>query len=151
MRTFARIWGAVAPSPGTGSGIVSSGGVPILPSGTPAGQQPPIGTPVPVWVVIETDASGNNDMIYLVTLAQCLLLGLAEDPVYSWAGIPALQSVQTGIPPTYYMNRTQKYFSQFFASLVVQQVRNSDGDPVYNITAMTHQGVVLNASVPLPT
>lgn len=134
-----------------GLGIVSSSGTPIIPSGYPAGSQPPIGTPALVWVTVETDANGNNDLVYLVTLAQCLLLGLGEDPLNAWAGLPALQSVQTGVPPTTYVNRMQRYFSQFFASLTVQQTVNSDGDPVYNLTAMTHQGVVLNASVPLPT
>lgn len=143
------MWGAVASA--AGYGLVSSGDVPIIPSGTPIGQQPAISTPTPVWVTVETDGNGNNDMVYLVTLAQCLLLGLGEDPLNAWAGLPALQSVQTGVPPTTYVNRMQRYFSQFFASLTVQQTVNSDGDPVYNLTAMTHQGVVLNASVPLPT
>lgn len=103
-----------------------------------------------MWVEIDTDANGNNDLIYFVTLAQCLLLGLGEDPLNAWAGLPALQSVQTGVPPTMYVNRMQRYFSQFFASLTVQQSADSKGNPVYNLTAMTHQGVVLNASVPIP-
>lgn len=148
MRSYGRIWGAVSSS--SDLGIISSGGVPILPSGTPAGQQPATGTPTPVWVEISTSATGANDLIYVTTLCQCLLLGLGEDPSFANYGIPAIQAIQQGVPPDYYVARMQQAFAPYFASLQVQRTSDSNGNPIYNVSVMTHQGVTLNASVPIP-
>jgi hypothetical protein len=148
MRTYGRIFGAVASS--DGAGIISSGGTPILPSGTPSGQQPPTGALTSVWVEISTDANGNNDFVWLTTLCQCLLLNLGEDPVFSNYGIPVIQSVQQGVPPDLYVARMQQAFAPYFASLKIQRDTDQNGNPVYKVGVMTNQGVTINASVPIP-
>ena len=42
-----------------------------------------------VWVVVETDANGFNDLVYFSNLLQVLQLGLGESPFFSNFGIPA--------------------------------------------------------------
>jgi len=79
-----------------------------------------------------------------------LSLSLNEDPSFSQFGIPAIQSVQTGVPPDFYVSRMQSAFSPYFASLTVVRADDANGDPVYNIACMFHNGVELNASVPIP-
>lgn len=148
MRTYGRWYGAVASN--AGMGIVSSGGAPILPSGTPAGQQPATGTPTAIWTTIETDSAGNNDLVYFVTLAQCLMLNLNEDPRYANYGLPIVQFAQTGAPPDYYMARMQAAFAPYFVSLTLTRSTDADGNPVYNISALFHNGVQIDASVPIP-
>lgn len=147
MRTYARLWGAIASD--SDIGIVSSAGNPILPSGTPSGQQPAIGTPTAVWVEVSTSSTGANDLVYLTTLCQCLQLGLAEDPLWANVGIPAIEAVQQGVAPDYYVSQLQSQFAAYFASLTIQRSTDNNGDPVYNVAVMTNQGVVLGASVPV--
>lgn len=149
MRTYARIWGVIAS--GAGIGIVSAAGVPVIPSGVPAGQQPAIGTPTPIWVTVQTDANGSNDMVYLVTLCQVLQLNLGEDPQFVTYGIPVIQAVQQGIAPDWYVSRTQQQFSSYFASLTIQRAIDQSGNPAYDVNVMTNRGVIINAGVPLPT
>lgn len=134
-----------------GVGIVSSSGIPIIPSGTPEGQQPPTDAETAVWVEVQTDANGNNDLVWLTTLCQCLRLNLNEDPFFANLGVPAIASAQTGVPPDFYVARIQAAFSQYFASLTITRVtpRNSK-NAEYQVNVMTHQGVILNASVPIP-
>lgn len=149
MRSYARWYGAVSSDAGVGI-ISSSAGTPILPSGIPPGEQPATGTPTAVWTEVSTDAQGNNDLVYFVTLAQCLQLSLNEDPSYSQFGIPATQSVQTGVPPDFYVARMQAAFAPYFVSLTVVRAKDANGDPAYNISCLFHSGVELNASVPIP-
>lgn len=139
--------GAISSLP-SGIGIISSAGNPILPSQNVSNPQVSNKTPTYVWVEISTDSNGSNDLVYLTTLCQCLLLGLGEDPQYANLGIPAVQSAQTGIAPDTYVSRIQQYFSPYFASLTILRATNANGDPVYNVSVMTHQGVVINAAVP---
>jgi hypothetical protein len=75
---------------------------------------------------------------------------LGEDPRYSNLGIPAVESAQTGIAPDTYVSRIQQYFSPYFASLAILRGINANGDPVYKVSVMTHQGVIINANVPIP-
>ena len=109
------------------------------------------------WVEIDPDPrTGALDLIYFATLAQVLRLNLGESPFYANYGLPAQQSVQSQIPPDFYVARTQAQFSQFFASLVIARapVPNPAPNPpvpVYNVQAVTHAGVVLSAAVPLAT
>ena len=100
------------------------------------------------WVLVETDANGFNDMVYVTTLIQCLLLNLGESPFYASYGIPAKPSIVQQIVPDYYVARTQQQFSVFFASLVV--AKQLSNPPTYRINITTHQGVKINASVPIP-
>lgn len=99
------------------------------------------------WVVVETDANGNNDAVMLTTLAQNLLGVLGESPFYAQRGIPAQQSVIQQVFPDYYVALTQNYFAPFFASLQVAKV--NDPAPVYRINVLTHQGAQIAAEIPI--
>lgn len=146
MRTWGRVWGAV--SDAGALPIVSSSGNAVIPSGYTGGAQPAKGTPTSAWVEVSTDANGNNDLVYLTTLCQCLLLNLNESPFYANYGIPYLQAVQQQVPPDVYVMRMQKAFAQYFASLVI--TRTASNPPTYQVNVRTHQGVALNANVPIP-
>lgn len=106
----------------------------------------------PYWVEVTTDPAGNNDAVFLTTLAQNLLLGLGESPFFGDHGIPAQQSVVTNVFPDFYVTLTQQRFSQYFASLIVTRrpVGFDSPDPIYDINVVTNQGVVLNPQVPVP-
>lgn len=101
------------------------------------------------WVVVQTDANGNNDLCYVTALCQCLLLGLSESPFFANSGIPAAQSIIQQVFPDYYVTLTQQAFAPFFASLVIS--RTSSTTPTYQVSITTHQGVKINTSVPVPT
>ncbi|CFQ96998.1 TPA: hypothetical protein ACJ2X1_003849 [Yersinia enterocolitica] len=90
------------------------------------------------WVLVETDDNGFNDSVYLTTLIQNLKLAPQESPFYANNGIPANGSVIQQILPTYYVNRIQQQFSQYFSSLQIAMV--SDDPPIYNISAITNAG-----------
>lgn len=99
------------------------------------------------WVEVSTDANGFNDQVYLTALAQVLKLNLGESPFYANYGIPAQQTVVTQVFPDYYAMMTQSQFAPLFASLVISRVPGSN-PPVYNITAVTHSGSILDATIP---
>jgi hypothetical protein len=103
----------------------------------------------PTWVVVQTDANGNNDLVYVTALCQCLLLNWQESPFYANNGIPAEQSVLQQVFPDYYVALTQKLFAPFFASLSVTKEPSST--PTYQIVAVTHAGVVITMSIKIPT
>ncbi|MEQ9902577.1 hypothetical protein [Pectobacterium aroidearum] len=90
------------------------------------------------WVLVETDANGFNDAVHLTTLVQNLKLAPEESPFYAQNGIPANSSVIQQVLPTYYVNRLQQQFSQYFSSLQILPV--SIDPPVYNISAITKSG-----------
>lgn len=100
-------------------------------------------------MVVATDANGNNDMVWVTTLIQTLKLNLGESPFYAAYGIPAQQSVMQQVFPDYYVALTQQAFAPYFASLVISKQDNTV-TPTYQVNVQTHQGVVLNTSVPIP-
>jgi hypothetical protein len=102
------------------------------------------------WVVVQTDAQGNNDLVYVTALAQYLLLNLGESPFYGFAGIPAEDSVVQQVAPDYYVSVAQQLFAPYFASLIITRQADSI-TPIYNVNILTHQGVQLSANVPIPT
>lgn len=102
------------------------------------------------WVMVTTDAQGNNDRVYVTALAQCLKLNLGESPFFAWAGIPAEESVVQQVFPDYYVALMQQVFAPYFASLLITRQPN-EVTPVYNVNVITHQGVRLSASVPIAT
>lgn len=129
---------------------MSSGGIPITPSGQSPGTQAQNTQPTYQWIEVDTDANGSNDMVYFVTLCQVLALEPNEDPSYSNFGIASTQAVQYGVPPDWWVARMQAAFAQYFASLTIVRATDASGNPVYDISVMFHNGVVLNASVPIP-
>ncbi len=97
------------------------------------------------WVQVNTDENGFNDAIYLTTLVQNLKLAPQESPFFANNGIPANGSVIQQILPTYYVNRLQQQFSQYFSSL--QIAMTSDDPPTYSISAITNSGSKIIATV----
>lgn len=91
------------------------------------------------WVVVETDAEGFNDYVFITDLAQVLKLNLGESPFYSDWGIPAHTSVVQQVFPDYYIYLTQQRFAPNFASLIVNKLPLSTPTYVFNVT--TNQGV----------
>ena len=103
---------------------------------------------VKTWVKVETAPDGNNDLVWVTTLAQTLKLNLNESPFFGNLGIPAHQSVMQQVYPDYYVAYTQQWFSPYFAALTVAKVPTNF--PEYTINVTTHLGTKLNASVPIP-
>lgn len=97
------------------------------------------------WEVVQTDASGANDYVYLTALIQCLKLNINESPFWANWGIPAQQSVVTQIFPDFYVMLMQQRYSQYFASLTIAKVPAAA--PVYDINIITNQGVKMQATV----
>ena len=100
------------------------------------------------WVMVTTDENGFNDMVYVTTLAQTLLLNLGESPFFGNYGIPARPSVITQIFPDYYVAYTQQKFATYFANLVI--TKEASANPVYDVSVTTHQGVKINAQIQVP-
>jgi len=151
MRTYGRVWSGVTNAPGSFV-IFNAAGQPILPSGNPPGAQYPAGRGKGRWVEVSTDAAGSNDLVWVTDFCQAALLNLNESPAYANVGLPARQSVLTGIAPDYNMALLQKRYAPYFQSLVVTRRPQGAGtDPVYLVTLVTHSGVKLSARIPIPT
>lgn len=105
------------------------------------------------WIVVETDANGQNGYVWLTTLAQCLQLVLGESPFYAQYGIPSIQSVLTQVYPDYYVQRTQQQFQKYFTSLSIIRSSNTTPDasgqvnPTYLITAVLLDGTIVQTTV----
>jgi len=98
-----------------------------------------------VWVEVDTDANGYNDMVWITTLIQTLRLNLGESPFFANFGIPAQQSVVTQVFPDFYVAQTQAQFAQYFASLVIQRIPGDS--PTYQVNVVCHSGAVLTTTV----
>jgi hypothetical protein len=101
----------------------------------------------PTWQIVETDAAGFNDDVYLTALAQCLQLNLGESPFYGNFGIPAQQTIVTQVFPDFYAMMTQTQYAPYFAALTISRVPASF-PPVYTVTATSHIGSILEAEIP---
>lgn len=99
------------------------------------------------WQVVETDADGFNDRVWLTTLCQVLLLNLNESPFYANYGLPDQQSIIQQVAPDYYVARTQQLFSRYFASLIVARDPTAS-EPTYKVSVLTSQGAKVIVSVP---
>ena len=99
------------------------------------------------WVEVTTDQNGNDDAVWLTTLAQVLRLNLNESPMFGNYGIPAQQSIVTQVLPDYYVTQTQQYFSSYFLALIV--TRESKTDPSYTVNATANPGAILMNPVPV--
>jgi hypothetical protein len=107
------------------------------------------------WVEVSTAPNGDNSLVYLTTLIQCLQLVLGESPFYAQYGLPAQQSVLTQIAPDYYVQRTQAAFAQYFASLIISRVplpqpTSQVPPPTYRVNAVTLNGAVM-PPITIPT
>jgi hypothetical protein len=117
----------------------------LNPDGTKQNPQP---AGYPYWQEVSTDpATGSDDLVWIVTLCQSLLLNLGESPFYAQYGIPAEQSVIQQVWPDYYVARTQQLFAQYFASLIVSRVPGAT-KPTCKINVTTTQGTKINMQVP---
>ena len=102
------------------------------------------------WVEVTTTPEGFEDFVWLTTLIQCLKLNLGESPFYAQYGIPAKPSVVQQVFPDFYVARTQQQFAGFFAALLISK-EPDPATPIYRVNVTTHQGIKLNAEVPIPT
>lgn len=105
------------------------------------------------WQEVETDANGFNDEVYFTAFAQVLQLQPGESPFFATYGIPANQSVNNQTFPDSNVYFLQSKYAPNFVSLVVTPTPQGDTygtvTPVYNIRAVTHQGAILTAVVPV--
>lgn len=97
------------------------------------------------WEVVQTSASGQNDLVWVTTLCQVLLLNLGESPFYANYGIPAKPSVVQQLFPDFYVSRTQQQFSQYFANLII--VKQPSTTPKYSVNVITNTGVKIVGQV----
>lgn len=95
---------------------------------------------------VNTDANGDNSAIYLTTLVQCLKLNLGESPFYGNYGIPARQSIVTGVFPDFYCAQTQSQFAPYFASLAITRIQGTY-PPAYQVNAVCHNGAQIGVQV----
>lgn len=102
------------------------------------------------WTLVETDAGGLNDAVWLTTLAQVLKLNLNEDPFFSNFGIPGEQSVMAQVQPDYYANVTQAQFAGYFAALTVSKSpqKPNQPKPTYAVNMTPNVGAILVNPVP---
>jgi hypothetical protein len=71
------------------------------------------------WVVVQTTTQGFDDDVYICALAQTLKLNTNESPFWGNYGLPAHQSIMQQVMPDYYILQAQRFYSSFFASLIV--------------------------------
>lgn len=100
------------------------------------------------WVMVETTPDGNNDLIWIITLAQVLKLNLNESPFYANYGIPDKPSVLTQVFPDFYAAVTQRQFSQYFASLILYRIAGPTPEYVMNVTTNSGEKLDVNVEVP---
>lgn len=98
------------------------------------------------WVLVETAANGDNSLVWLTTLCQCIKLNLGESPFFANYGIPAQPSIVQQVYPDFYVAQMQQQFAQYFASLII--AKRSNQPPTYQINVTTLQGVKLNVVIP---
>lgn len=136
-----RTWGRVPKTGGTGySSAIGSFIIGLSPIGSGGGIDYD-------WVEVTTDQNGNDDAVWLTTLAQVLQLNLNESPMFGNYGIPSQQSVVTQILPDYYVTQTQQYFASYFLALIV--TRLSKTEPSYSVNATANPGAILMSPVPI--
>lgn len=100
----------------------------------------------PTWNVVQTDASGNNEYVYVTWLIQVIKLVLGESPFYANYGIPAIQSVIQQIFPDFYMTQIQQQFQQYFTSLIISSVPNVT-TPTYNVNILLFSGTTIQTTI----
>ncbi len=109
------------------------------------------------WVVIQTDADGNNEYVYVTALVQVLKLNLGESPFYANYGIPAKGSIIQQIAPDFYVAFTQQQYSKYFASLIItKRPATFPPLPTYDVSVVLLSGTkfqvyIDNERVPFPT
>ena len=99
------------------------------------------------WIAITTQPNGNNDYVFITALCQAIKLTPGESPFYSNVGISAQQSIAKQVYPDYEVNQLQTQYSQYFSSLTIQRVPNSN-PPQYNVNILTHSGITVNQVIP---
>lgn len=102
------------------------------------------------WQVVATDASGQDDLVFLTTLCQVIKLDRGESPFFGNYGIPAYQSVIQQLFPDFYASLTQQQFAQLFAALAISRVPNTT-PPTYNVKVVCHNGATIEINEQVPT
>lgn len=97
------------------------------------------------WVEVDQAPDGETGYVYLTNLIQVLKLNYGESPFWGNWGIPARDSVQTQVPPDFYVNFTQQNFAPRFAALTVAKV--GDLPPTYQINSTFLNGTSPQATI----
>lgn len=106
------------------------------------------------WVVVNPDAQGYQDQVYLTALVQCCKLNWGESPFFANWGIPAHPSVLRQVPPDYYMALLQQRFAPYFLALVISRVPSNAQTyqdaltPTYQIDVQLHSGAQISMTIP---
>jgi hypothetical protein len=113
----------------------------------------PLYPDVKQWVVVETDANGFDDMVWLTTVVQTIRLNLGESPFYANYGIPAHASVMSQIAPDTYLSKIQQQYAPYFLSLIISRQADAVDErgilsPYYLVSVITKYGAFLSAQVP---
>jgi hypothetical protein len=72
------------------------------------------------WLVIT-----NPDEVMLVNLKHTLQTDPAQKPFNANSGIPALESIQSGVSPDIFMAKTQQQFAKYFFNLMITPVQGN--------------------------
>ena len=99
------------------------------------------------WTEVSTTPDGQDDLVWLTTLVQCLKLNLGEDPFFANYGIPDKPSIVTQVFPDFNTMLTQQQFSQYFASLQIAKLPSDT--PTYQVNVTLNNGVKGNLTVPV--
>lgn len=103
------------------------------------------------WVEVDTDADGYNDGVMLTAFCQVLQLQPGESPFYAEYGVPSIAAVQSQTFPDSNVYLMQQRYAPNFVSLIVIPSNTTDVhgtvSPVYNVTAITHIGSIISATV----
>jgi hypothetical protein len=106
------------------------------------------------WEEVDTDTKGYNDAVYVTALCQVLQLQTGESPFWAQYGIPAQQSVTFQAFPDASVYFIQQQYAKYFAALKITKInqKNQYGvpEPVYSVNIVTHQGSIINLSIPVP-
>jgi hypothetical protein len=106
------------------------------------------------WQMVETDANGFNDMVYVTGLIQELKLNLGESPFWGDRGIPAKPSVVSQVAPDYYTMLMQQRYAPYFMNILIYKIPDQFDSqrrpvPTYRINITTHYGVTRSEDVPV--
>lgn len=98
------------------------------------------GATAPAWQVWETDATGNNGLVYLGALFDVLALPRGASPIFGAAGVGSQQAVMTQVWPDYDVNVIQQQYAQYFESLAIIRVSGAT-EPTYNVFVTFFGGI----------
>lgn len=105
------------------------------------------------WEAVETPDTGDASQFWLTALAQNLQLVLGESPFNANTGVPFFDSLNTQVPPDYYVQLIQQQYAPYFLTLSISRVPQTQSRPdgslalVYNVTAVLKNGQLFQQDI----